>query len=115
MRAPRILLIAVEGDTHPGLRRRLRRRGCELFEAPTEGEALERGTEIEPDLVVEEHALAWPHRRGAFHEILSAIRMLAGPLPGRQRRRAHAGDREAWRASAWHRPVTTRHTRHRQG
>lgn len=90
MRAPRILLIVVDRATHLGLRRRLRRRGCEVFEAVSEADAVERVAEVEPDLVVEEHAL--PSRgAGAFREVLAAIRILAGPLPGRPHRRGWRG------------------------
>ena len=113
MHAPRILLIAVDGDTHQGLRRRLRCRGCEVFEAGTPREAERMARDLEPDLVVEEHPLASPHRPGAYDEVLSAIEILAGPLPGRPRKPRRGTHRRGWGASP--RPGSAAHGRHRHG
>jgi hypothetical protein len=113
MHAPRILLIAVDGDTHQGLRRRLLRRGCEVFEAGTPREAERMACDLEPDLVVEEHPLASPHRPGAYDEVLSAIELLAGPLPGCPRKPRPGARRRGWA----HRrgPAAAAHGRHRHG
>ena len=107
MHAPWILLIAGDGDTHEGLRRRLRSRGCEVFEAGTPREAARMARELE------EHPLASPHRPGAYDEVLSAIEILAGPLPGRPRKPRRGAHRRGWGASP--RPAATAHGRHRHG
>ena len=115
MRAPRILLIAGDGETHRGLSRRLRRRGCEVFEAGTEPEALRMVPVVEPDLVVEEHAPASTHRPRAFDEVLAAIEILAGPLPRHPRRAACGAHRRGWGASPRPRALPAGHARHRRG
>lgn len=83
MHAPKILLIADDDHTHQGLRRSLRQHGCEVFEAQTQAQAVEMAREVEPDLVVQEDAFPCPGRPDAFGEVMSAIEILAGPLPVR--------------------------------
>ncbi|HEX8359965.1 MAG TPA: hypothetical protein VF613_07660 [Longimicrobium sp.] len=82
MYAPRIVLIEADPDTHRGLRSRLERRGCEVAEARTQREAVEKAGEIEADLVVQENPVSHPEAPGSFDEIMRAIEALVGPLPG---------------------------------
>jgi len=79
MYTPRILLIHADQNTHRGLRARLERRGCEVFTARTQSEAVRRASEIEADLVVQENPL--PETPGSFDEVMDAIEVLVGPLP----------------------------------
>jgi CheY-like chemotaxis protein len=82
MHTPRILLIEADQDTHRGLRDRLERRGCEVFSARTQAEAVHTAAEIEADLVVQENTVALTDRPAMFDEVMDAIEVLAGPLPG---------------------------------
>lgn len=79
MYTPRILLIHADQGTHRGLRARLERRGCEVFTATTQSEAVRRAGEIEADLVVQENPV--PEGPGSFDEVMDAIEVLVGPLP----------------------------------
>jgi hypothetical protein len=81
MHTPRILLINADEDTHQGLRGSLERRGCLVFEAATQGEAVQRAGEVAADLVVQENPVQRPDRPGSFDEIVGAVELLAGPLP----------------------------------
>lgn len=90
MRVPNLLLIAAEPATHRELCRRLRRRGCRVFEALTPGEARAMIAELEPDLVVQENPLPPSGGPGALRQAMAAIEALAGPFP-RARRRGSAG------------------------
>jgi hypothetical protein len=100
MRAPRILLIPADQATHDALRRRLERRGCQVFEAGTQRKAVQAARIIHPDLLVQEESVALDEP-GALDRVISAIEILAGPLPGRPRagcpspRRTHARARRA--------------------
>jgi hypothetical protein len=99
MRAPRILLIKADDATHLGLRRRLRRRGCEVFDAATAREAEAMAACLEPALVVDEAPLPSPRPPRAYHEVIAAVEILAGPLAHRRPRRSHGLARHVRRAS----------------
>ncbi|HEY0152473.1 MAG TPA: hypothetical protein VGB92_10770 [Longimicrobium sp.] len=81
MYAPRILLIEADEDTHRALRTRLEQRGCEVFAAKSQAEAVRRAGETEADLVVQERAVSRPWERNAFDEVMDAVELLAGPFP----------------------------------
>jgi CheY-like chemotaxis protein len=87
MRTPKILLIQQDAPTHEALRRLLVRRGCSVFEARGQKEAVRLAARIRPDLVVQEEAVPAPDRAGALDEVMEAIEILAGPLRGRDARR----------------------------
>ncbi len=87
MHTPRILLIEADQDTHRGLRDRLEMRGCQVFSAKTQAEAVRAAGEIEADLVVQENPVAHPDRPAMFDEVMDAIEALVGPLPGTPSRR----------------------------
>jgi len=82
MHTPRILLIEADQDTHRGLRSRLELRGCQVFSAKTQSEAVRTAGEIEPDLVVQENPVAPWDQPALYDEVMEAIELLAGPLPG---------------------------------
>ena len=82
MYAPRILLIEADEHTHRALRTRLQQRGCEVFAAKTQAEAVRMAGETEADLVVQERPVSHPWERNAFDEVMDAVELLAGPLPG---------------------------------
>ena len=82
MNAPRILLIEADEDTHRALRICLEQRGCEVFAAKTQAEAVRTAGEMEADLVVQERSVSRPWERNAFDEVMDAVELLAGPLPG---------------------------------
>jgi CheY-like chemotaxis protein len=98
MYAPRILLIKADEETHRGLRGRLERRGCEVAEASSQLEAVQKAGEMEADLVVQENPVS---QAGSFDEIMAAIEALVGPLPGP----ARAAPLAACRLSALRRPA----------
>jgi hypothetical protein len=104
MRAPRILLIRADQATHDALRRRLERRGCQVFEAGTQRKAVQAARLVHPDLLVQEETVALDDP-AALDAVISAIEVLAGPLPGRPRatrpapRRTHARARRGGRAA----------------
>jgi CheY-like chemotaxis protein len=79
MHTPRILLIEADQDTHRGLRNRLELRGCRVFSAKTQAEAVRTAEEVDADLVVQENPLDQP---ALFDEVMEAIEILVGPLPG---------------------------------
>jgi len=85
MRTPKILLIQQDAPTHQALRRLLVRRGCSVFEARGQKEAVRLAARIRPDLVVQEEAVPAPEGAGALDEVMEAIEILAGPLPGARR------------------------------
>jgi hypothetical protein len=82
MYAPRILLIEADEDTHRALRTRLEQRGCEVVAAKSQAEAVRMAGETEADLVVQERPVSRPWERSAFDEVMEAVELLAGPLPG---------------------------------
>jgi hypothetical protein len=90
MRAPRILLIRADDETHRELRRRLERGGCEVFEAGTQPQAVRMAREVEADLLVQEDPLAWTDRPAALDRVMKAVAILAGPLPAHVHRAAAA-------------------------
>jgi len=81
MHAPHILLIKADDNTHRGLRDSLERRGCEVYEAATQLEAVRLAGEVEADLVIQENPVRFPAPAGAFDETIEAVELLAGPLP----------------------------------
>lgn len=87
MHTPRILLIEADQDTHRGLRDRLELRGCRVFSAKTQAEAVRTAGEIEADLVVQENPVAHPEQPAMFDEVMEAIETLVGPLPATPSRR----------------------------
>lgn len=104
MRAPRILLIRDDDETHQELRRQLERRGCRVFQANGQREAVELARRVGPDLLVQENAVPAAERPAAVAHLMAAVEILAGPLPhpragwpsprrthSRPRRRALAG------------------------
>ena len=93
MRTPRILLIKADDDTHRCLRASLERRGCEVFEASTQAEAVRLAAEVGADLVVQEEPVRFPARAGAFDETIDAVGVLAGPFPADAPKRAAAAPR----------------------
>ncbi|HLL82729.1 MAG TPA: hypothetical protein VK420_08745 [Longimicrobium sp.] len=81
MHVPRILLIEADQDTHRGLRDRLELRGCRVFSARTQAEAVRTAEDVGADLVVQENRGEQP---APFDEVMEAIEILVGPLPGRE-------------------------------
>ena len=81
MYTPRILLVEADPHTHRALRSRLERRGCEVFSAKSQSEAVRRAGEGEADLVVQENPVARPEEPGSFDDVMRAIEALVGPLP----------------------------------
>lgn len=88
MRAPRILLIRADDETHRALRRRLERSGCEVFEAGTQLQAVRLAGEIGADLLVQEDPIAGAERPAALDRVMAAVAILAGPLPAHVHRAA---------------------------
>jgi ActR/RegA family two-component response regulator len=78
MYAPRIVLIESDAATHRALRKRLELRGCRVFTVHSQPEAVERAAHLHADLVVQEDPA---HSPGELDEIVSAVEILAGPLP----------------------------------